>query len=371
MQQYKSTKQVDSARLSTGKSPAQSPLDEARKDLLHYINHRQFGELLNYTGYPGNITSEATNINGNFDNNFYIIFPVVKPAAGDKIRIGVEATSWDYTAVGTASPTWDGVASGDATDFTTSLSTAQRDDVTSLPAGQTLRDSSLIDYDNNQLGNYGYTLLNYVNLCPASVTAFTMPLTLSEYQGLDPYGTSFPQFYAGEDSFNMGQIMRGADVADGTMGSIGELCQRQGSVDDGEANVMDSSAYCLFQYGHPSGKYCSYAASSTVTEIDVFGCPIQVAPRGVKGSTNPTLSKVDIVAIVRGNTGATLRVTADGTADSVYYQLTYDITSPTMILLGDVDVDPTGDTLTVLAGCSDTQALDIKTFAVFEKHNGI
>lgn len=363
MQHYKNGVQVDSTRLSGGKAFPSIDSDAARKNLLYYMTFRQFGQLLTFQGYPGDFLNASTNINGGFVNDFYVIFPVVKPTSGDKIRIGVEATHWDYTQPASEGAeidaAWDGVASGNVPNDASSFSTVQRGDVSEPPAGVTIRDSALIDYDNNQSGNFGYTKFSYNLLCPAAVKFFTMPLTFTEFEALDP-NWSAQQRYISDSAMNIGQTVRGCDTTDDTNGSMGEMCQAQGT-NEADSNIVGSSAPCLFQSGHPSGRFIQ-STSGTQEYLDMFKVPILVKPRGLKGGNSTAI----VYAVLCGDSGAKIRIT-NGTAGVSEVTLSTTYTTPTLVQVGSVSVNAASDSLTFEAYVSSTVGLEIQTIAVFEE----
>ena len=373
MQQYTRTKNSDALQLATSKSPDSKALDDARKNLLYYSTFRQFGELLNFQGYPADPVSVNGGINGGGQNNFYIIFPVVKPSAGLKIRIGIEATHWENTYVPGSDnilARWDGGSSTYLSNNTYSASNDQRNDISSPPAGPKLLDCQKIEYNRNQSGEYGYTKFSYQNLCPATFTAFTMPLTFSEFSEQDLGNWGVPQYYCDEDAFNIGQTIRGKDLFADTNGSLGEMVQRGGAPDNSteESNAVDNSAYCLFQWGHPAGRFIMDTAGGTLEYSDMFGTTIKVAPRGLKSSSDPAQNVCTVVAVMRGNSGAGVRVTAN-TGDSVTYTLAADQTTPALFTIGDIEISAGGDQLTFEGHVSNTLGIEIQTIAVFEKHN--
>lgn len=362
MEQFTKAKQVDSEALSSGETPSQTALDDSRQNELYYITHRQQGELLKYIGWPGDIGTTATNINGGGGADFYCIFPVVKPSAGTKIRIGVEASHWDYTETGGAlvDARWDdSTRTGNVSNITTTESDAQKGDRSSPPAGMTIRDCVDIDYDNNSVGQYGYVKFSYDYLCPAAVTMMTMPLTYQELVDLDPDGWAEPYFYMDDDAFNIGQAVRGADVAGGTSGSVGELCQRQGTLNDGEASMLDSSARCLFQWGYPAGSYAA-APTSTGVYYDMFDIPISIRTRGAA-------TRADIVVVARANTGAKIKITA-GSGGAFEYTFTAFTNTSQLTHLGSVEISKI-DTLNFELYCTDEIGVEIQTIAAFEYQN--
>lgn len=360
MQHYKGGFQVDEVKLSGGKSFPMGPSDNARKNLLYYMTFRQFGQLLTYQGWPGDTTVQATNINGNRLNDFYVIFPVVKPTDGTEIRIGVEATHWDNTTWyqdPNITATWDGVASDNLADTEVIQGLSQTDDPSNPPAGQTLIDSKKIQYNANQVGNYGMVKFSYQWLCPAAVKFFTMPLTFGEFEALDP-DWSAQQRYISDSAFNIGQTVRGCDSTDDTNGSLGEMCQAQGTK-EGDSNIVDSSQPCLFQWGHPSGRFID-TVSASLTYEDMFNVPILVKPRGLKGGNSTAV----VYAVLRGDSGAKIKITSGAGTSELTLTSTY--TTPTLLSVGSVDVNSAGDSLTFEGYVSTAVGLEIQTIAVFE-----
>ena len=365
MRYFKKGFKSDGRRLSTAKTPEKLALDNIRRSMLYYTNFRQNGELLNYIGFPGSV-SGSSNINGQESNSFYAIFPVVKPPAGSKIRIGCYVRCWNY--VSKTSPTmtilWNGSSIGQVSPITLSQRSTQLIDPSDPPDGITFFDWAEIDYNSNQSGDYGYVHLFFDNVSPASVTLFTMPLDFESFQSLDTQWAA-QQDYLDDDAFNIGQTLRGCSELNDKNGSIGELCQRNGAIDDEEHNIVGSSARCLFQWGHPAGLGIA-GASATPTYEDFFG-GARMLVKGRDLRTENEFMEVDVIAFIRGDSGTQIR--AASTVDSVTYTLSSTITSPTLVNVGKVRIASGGDSINFQGYVNNAAFLEIKTIAVFEPPN--
>jgi hypothetical protein len=361
-------KKSSSELLATGRTPNKAALNDAKSTLIYQTHERQFGQLLSYQGYPGDRLVAATNFNGDFDNNFYCIFPVVDPGSGyGKIRIGADVKCWDYVfkRVNNPTPRWDS-NTGNIGTLQVNVSTNQRDDVTAPPNGVRFYDFYEVDYNKNQVGDYGYTKLSFEALNVATCNMFVDPIRFSTIDALDPnWGAQ--QFYINDDAFNINQALRGCDRLDDQNGSIGELCERGGAQNDNVPNQVDSSARCLFQWGHPAGNYI-VGTTSTATYKNIFGAGTQIVDARELKTNN---KKADVLIVGTWDNNTKFRVAnSSGTGTpSASTILTPAASTPTMIKIGEIDIQNGGDSLTFEAEVSDTAAVQVNSVAVFEKHN--
>ncbi|MHC4648966.1 MAG: hypothetical protein ACYTBJ_26225 [Planctomycetota bacterium] len=297
------------------KSPSKLQLNYAREALLSGTWFKQCGQLMNFSGYAG------TTYNGNYNNNFYIIYPVLDPPGNDdKIQIGVDVACWRITDNSNAAATnWNG---GTTTQYGQIQNSTQTE--IEVPAGTKFFQADEIAYNLNvdagvgadtNTGKYGYTKFTITGTTVSHLSAFVLPRYTPAYQGDTPAASSFDNQYGmSNDTFNPMQPLRGCSDFDSTNGSVGALVQHQNSRDDATSSYAGATAQCLFQWGHPAGLLCSGVGGS-IADLPMFGEPIinavptpvtvKVKGRNLRGATS---KKLDLVFVGRWDTGTNIKV---------------------------------------------------------------
>jgi hypothetical protein len=356
--------------------------------LLNSVWWRQHANLAHYSG------SVTASINGNYANNFYVIFPVTDPPGSDqKVNIGIDCQCWDYTnANTTATTSFDGVTSR-----TPTIQASQTQADTAAPQGIRIFDSKEIAYNylsGPTSGTYGFTKWGLTNILPAHVSAFCLPRITKNYQDdtakTDAGGDSSfnQQFDISNDAFNIGQPCRGlfenTDYEAGTMydsldGSVGSLIQHQNARTYTTGSMITSTTPALFGWMHPAGLYVAGTGGSLAYR-NIFGTTtgsntdntIKIRGRAYNDSVTPTLN---LVMVGRWDTGTKLKFTiyeADGTTEIDNYEWALpsnNIAVPGIrAAISVVDYDPTEDynVVKIEAYCSTAAGVEINSLAIYE-----
>ena len=187
------------------------------------------------------------------------------------------------------------------------------------------------------------------------------------------------QYYMKNDSFNIGQSLRGCSTYGSVNGSVGALVQHQNSRDAGDASLLNTTRRCIFQYSHPAGVFFPATAS---TRLNLFGAPVidattydsEMKVRG-RGLLNDTSKKMDLVVLGRWDTHtAELNVKITSSLGNATYNFpnagqtgTGAMAAANLCVSTDfLDFDPTGDELKIEVQTASAKAVEIKTIALFE-----
>jgi hypothetical protein len=331
---------------------------------MNGVWYNQHGQLAQFTGPPSTARS------GGGLANFHTVFPSIEPPGTDgKIRIGADVKCWDEYTSGTMSTEWDGVAYKDYT-VTNSVTQAEGEE----PEGRRIFATNEIAYNLNAANGYGFTTFKLDDATVSHFSSFTMPRYTTALQG----DAGRVQWDIKNDSFNIGQTLRGCSTYTSANGSVGALVQHQNSRDDSDASFLNTTRQCIFQYAHPAGVYFPATAAAWTT---LFGSPVidattydsQMKVRG-RGLLDDTSKKFDLVLVARWDTHtAELKVKITSSLGNATYTLPNTgqtgatIDSDNLLVSADfLDFDPTGDELKIEVLTATDKAVEIKTLALFE-----
>ena len=354
----------DISKHNIGKSPNQTVLNTARANLLHHITYNRCRELLNYSGTLDWRYDSPNEINGDYSCSFYVVYPT-RGSSGDNVRIGYSLTTWDNSTAGDCDFQFDGVDSARLPSSTVPASSGQTGSYgmsqTGAPNGVRVEDYKTLGFANGSFGGFSYTKVSFQNMQPASFVSWIMSESEADYNAIDE--STYDQAYnIGESMFNIGQQLRGSNaIADGN-GSVGTLCQRQFSDSTLDQNMVSNSDVCLFQWGHPAGAYV-IGGGAGLNDQDVFGYKIKIKGRELLSSGS---GKFNVALVYRADTSTTFKILVDSTATTHSLGLTGSSSVVTQQVLSDIPFDGNGDELTIYCTVSNSEAVEIKTIAIFE-----
>jgi len=346
-------------RCHVGDVPDALVAGDAQQNYMHLRQWLQQNYIASYRG-----RADRT-INGVGLNAFYIITSGPVPEAGATTRtLAVRSRQWGQTTYTIDQVwTWDSPTGSGASALDFSPLGQQ--------PGQTAQDqyefpeadsrSFTLDYTPVELAtNNGYvcSTLSVTNAMFSSLDFWTLPpnyILDTETHGLE------------NKNFAVGQTVRGYSGGDaGT--SLGRIIHGTDDTDD-ENGILDNTRQCLFQTCYPRGLYCVGTGGLAYQNAFPAGFTYKIRPRNLRGRSSGT-SNCEIAMVISGDKDTIIKFTSAETGDSVAYMLLTGLSAEFLQITSGLNIDPTGDEITVEAYVSTTKALNIHTISMWEKPSG-